>query len=125
MKLSEIPFSKLKDEYVLAFEAMENLCLDVRDNDPEMFEEDPWTPEGFRYYIVVDDANAIFDGAVVAERKVVGMGPREPGYIWSGSLNQDDPHESRWFCSEDDLEEDEMFLGEQLNRLSPGGIGGW
>ena len=124
MKLSEITLVQLKDEYVLAFEAMENLCLDVKDNDPEMFEEDPWTPEGFRYYVVTED-HETYDGAVVAERKTIGMGTREPGYIWSGSI-ADDPHEARWFCSEDaEAEAGEIELGRQLNKLAPGGIGGW
>ena len=123
MKLSEITLERLKDEHVLAFEAMENLCLDVKDADPEMFEEDPWTPEGFRYYVVTED-HETYDGAVVAERKQQ-PGPREPGYIWSGSI-ADDPHEARWFCSEDaDEDSGEVDLGRALNRITPGGIGGW
>ena len=92
-----------------AHKAMVKLIRQVHDNDPEMFLDDPWTVNGFRYYI-----EPAFKGIVVAERRQQ-PGPREPGLIWDGAA---------WFCSEDGNEE-QLELGSKLSKLAPGGIGGF
>jgi len=112
MPIKQIDLVKFKNEYPIAFEQFEDFCVGWGD------EEDARSPETFNYYIYDEE-----EGTVVAEPKQVG-GPREPAYIWSGSIVYD-VHEARWFCSEDADEHEELELGIRLNKLSPGGIGGW
>lgn len=105
----ELSPTEFCDRFPDAHVAMVTLIRQVRDNDPEMFWEEPWTVNGFRFYI-----EAAFEGVVVAERKQK-PGPREPGFIWDGDA---------WFCSEDGSEE-QSKLGWKLSKLAPGGIGGF
>lgn len=105
----ELTPTEFCDRFPDAHVAMVKLIRQVRDNDPEMFWEDPWTVNSFRFYI-----EASFEGVVVAERKQQ-PGPREPGLIWDGAA---------WFCSED-ANTEQAELGWKLSKLSRGGIGGF
>jgi len=111
----EITFESFKEAYPAAYDAMKVMCEDAGEAMAEQSGGDPWTPEGFRYFVLSPD-----DGTVVAEYRQ-RPGPREPGYIWSGAIAGED---ARWFCSED-AEGPEVELGQRLSGLAPGGIGGW
>jgi hypothetical protein len=111
MRLIRIDVERFKTEYELALHSLELVLEEVSD------EDDPWTVDQFEFMVLDSD-----DRTVVAER-VGSTGPREPTLIWSGGI-ADDPHEARWFSSED-ATLSEHNLGTFLNDLSPAGLGGW